>query len=96
MKPADLTDDELRAIIFMRHARLRKFHLSPLQWSLLSCLRSFERKGLTSNQLAYILNCSIQNASVKLAKLYDLGYCDRTPAPDGTGGIVYRYTSRIG
>jgi predicted transcriptional regulator len=94
MKPNELTDDQLREIIFARHARLAMFHISAIQWQLLSTIRACG--GMTTKRLAVILNVSIQSASLRLAKLHTLGYCDRDPAPDGTGGTVYNYRVRVG
>ena len=45
----------------------------------------------TAAQLAKTLDCSIQNASGKLVRLWRLGYLDRSAHIAPSGGVEYHY-----
>lgn len=47
--------------------------------------------GLRSAELAEALPCSVQNASNKLRRLYELGYLQRKEQSSPTGGAEFEY-----
>ena len=54
-------------------------------------LFSFNTNGITATELSSNFEISIQNASTKLSRLYEMGYLSRELIPDPTGGCMYHY-----
>ena len=72
---------------------VRRAILSDVQIELFKYIESAGK--VYSRQIAEEYSWSVQNATMKLKKLYDAGYLNRIGVSQESGGIEYQYYSAL-
>ena len=86
-----MQDDELRAIQLADPLRLKRLHLTPQQYDILTWVISKEGAAVRSVDLKEYIDVSIKTASGLLLGLYHHAYLSRTETIKKSGGIEYAY-----
>lgn len=75
--------------------QFRKIVISDSQISIVRAVQSCGYPSMTSRDLSRYKGISVQSATQRLKRLWELGYLTREERIDGTGGIIYRYSSAL-
>lgn len=86
-----MQDDELRAIQLADPLRLKRLHLTPVQYTVLKLVISKAHEPVRSTDLKHHMGMTIKTASGVLLGLHNQAYLDRVEVPQKTGGIEYQY-----
>ena len=85
-----MNDNDIRKwVLAGRSSSIRALLLTDNQRELVNYI--YEEGFMTANTLSSILNVSIQNASSKLACLYNKGYLRRHTQSAESGGVEHTY-----
>ncbi len=86
-----MQDDELRAIQIADPLRLKRLHLTPLQYTIITWVIDRKLTPSKSTDLVARLGVSIRTASGLLLGLHNTGYLNRKEVAQVTGGVEYEY-----
>ncbi len=87
-----MQDDELRAIQIADPLRLKRLHLTPLQYGVIKWVIERKLTPSKSTDLVSHLGVTIRTASGLLLGLHNTGYLNRKEVVQRTGGLEYEYT----
>jgi len=86
-----MQDDELRAIQLADPLRLKRLHLTPLQYNVIAWIVSKGGGPIRSADLKEHFKMSIKTASTLLLGLKTMDYLDREEVSQKSGGVEYKY-----
>ena len=75
--------------------QFRKIVISDSQISIVRAVQRCGYPTMTSRELSNYKGISVQSATQRLKRLWELGYLSREERIDDTGGIIYRYSSAL-
>lgn len=80
--------DQLRAYIKANLSEVKTLIISSGDAKIIEFLELGEA---TASEVAAVFCCSLQSASTRLKKLFNIGYLGRTSTIQDSGGVEYRY-----
>ena len=93
-KVRDFEHRDIRLDLLEGKGSTRKLELTERQKEIVIMAR--DKYDLTSNDLVFLLDMSIQNASGSLVNLFNKGYLTRVNIGDPSGGHQFLYSYALG
>lgn len=88
-----MNKDQLMKLYLNQSADINAIKISMAQIHIVVFVQ--DNPGCTTRAMAKVLNITVANSSVRLARLFMIGYLTRTEITADTGGLEYEYYSVI-